>query len=185
MRSDVPLVLFVCTGNICRSPAAELLAARAMSGLGIEFASAGTLGQVGARVAPMMGELLRADGLDPSGFAARRLTPKTLDEVDLVLGMTRAHRAAAAEMNPRLIRSVFTLTEFVQLGRAVAESGSLGRRAAADRLSGMVEGAQRHRSAAAASGEIDDPFGRDRAAYQAAYRQISEAIEALAGLVLG
>ena len=68
-------VLTVCTGNIHRSPAAQYLLAEGFGPhSGILVASAGTRAVVGAPVSDQMAALLRADGIDPAGFAARRLT---------------------------------------------------------------------------------------------------------------
>lgn len=177
-------VLFVCTGNICRSPAAELLATRAFDDAGIRFSSAGTQGLAGAPIAATMAELLEADGVGTLGFAARRLTPQTLTGIDLVLGMTRAHRAAAAQMSPALVRSAFTLTEFAQVCQAAAATEPMRQVGAVERLVGLLEEAPRYRTATAAASEIDDPYGRDRHAYETALRQITDAIDALADLVL-
>jgi len=89
-------VLVVCTGNICRSPAAELLLADRLGGdSGITVASAGVRGLVGEPISKPMAELLQADGIDPGVFRARYLREADVRGASLVLVMTRAHRSHA------------------------------------------------------------------------------------------
>ena len=89
-------ILCVCTGNVCRSPAAErLLTARL--GPTVTVASAGTFGLVGRAIDPPMAAQLAALGLPDVGFAARRLAASDVGLADLVLGLTRQHRAEAVE----------------------------------------------------------------------------------------
>ena len=107
-------ILCVCTGNVCRSPAAErLLAARL--GPRVAVASAGTIGLVGRAIEPPMAAHLAALGLEDVGFAARRLTAADVSRADLVLGLTREHRAEAVELAPAAVRRAFTLLEFARL----------------------------------------------------------------------
>ena len=85
-------VLFVCTGNICRSPFAEGLARRAAAarGLdGLEFASAGTFAQ--PRVPEDAVVAARAYGVDLDEFVPRQLTPELVAEADAVVAMAPHH----------------------------------------------------------------------------------------------
>lgn len=104
-------ILFVCTGNVCRSPSAERLAAAA----GVSASSAGTRAVIGHPVHPEAARVLRDLGGDPDGFAARQLTAKIAGAADLVLTMTREHRDAVLELAPRQLRRTFTLTEAAEL----------------------------------------------------------------------
>jgi protein-tyrosine-phosphatase len=69
-------VLFVCAGNICRSPFAEGLARRlaAERGLDVEFASAGEIALDGDRCSADAVAAAREHGVDLSSHRARRLT---------------------------------------------------------------------------------------------------------------
>jgi protein-tyrosine phosphatase len=60
-------ILFVCTGNICRSPSAERLATAA----GASASSAGTRAVIGHPMHPESARVLRDLGGDPDGFVAR------------------------------------------------------------------------------------------------------------------
>lgn len=104
-------LLFVCTGNICRSPTAERLAAA----LGVGASSAGTRAVIGHPMHPQAALVLAGLGGDASGFVARQLTPAIAGSADLVLAMTAAHRDAVLELAPRQLHRTFTLAEAARL----------------------------------------------------------------------
>ena len=93
-------VLFVCTGNICRSPLAEALLRRAASdkGLDIDVLSAGTGAWENAPASEGAYLVALEKGLDLSGHRARLLTREVVQEADLVLTMARHHRARVDEL---------------------------------------------------------------------------------------
>ncbi|PZR54262.1 low molecular weight phosphatase family protein [Xylanimonas oleitrophica] len=122
-------VLFVCTGNVCRSPAAELLLRDLLLRRGaddVAVSSAGTHALVGAGVAGPTATLLRQLGVDASGFRARQLRPQDVGAADLVVTMTREQRAAVVRAEPRAVRRTFTLLELATLVQADVEPGSRG-----------------------------------------------------------
>jgi protein-tyrosine phosphatase len=89
-------ILFVCTGNICRSPTAEGVARRwlAMAGLGDEVGvdSAGTQGyHVGEAPDPRSQSAASRRGYDLSRLRARKVEAKDFAEFDLLLAMDRDH----------------------------------------------------------------------------------------------
>jgi protein-tyrosine phosphatase len=97
-------VLFVCLGNICRSPAAEGIA-RSMAaarGLGLAFDSAGTGGwHAGEPPHPPMVAAARARGWDLSALRARQVGPADFGRFDLILAMDRANLAALEGLRPQ------------------------------------------------------------------------------------
>jgi protein-tyrosine-phosphatase len=96
-------ILFVCTGNTCRSPMAEAIARariRAQGWRHVEVRSAGTFGNEGARATPEAVRVAEEHGLDLSGHRSAQLTPELAGWADLVLGMTRGHVAMAREFGP-------------------------------------------------------------------------------------
>lgn len=111
-------VLFVCTGNICRSPTAERLATLYSARLRISGFTASSAGDRAVIAHPIHQEaalVLERLGADASNFSARQLTSKIASEADLVLTMTRAHRDSVLELAPHLLRRTFTLLEAARL----------------------------------------------------------------------
>ncbi|MEX5293702.1 low molecular weight protein-tyrosine-phosphatase [Kocuria sp. CPCC 205268] len=89
-------IVAVCTGNICRSPMAELALRRAVETAGlaehVRIDSAGVSDEeLGNPVDPRADELLRREGLDASRHAARVFDPVRFDDRDLVLALDVGH----------------------------------------------------------------------------------------------
>ncbi|MGE2715291.1 low molecular weight phosphatase family protein [Mycolicibacterium litorale] len=140
-------LLFVCTGNICRSPMAERLAAAhfAEAGLsGFVMSSAGTRAVVGHPIHDLAAEVLRDLGGETSLFAARQVTPKIASSADLVITMTRRHRDLVLELAPRQLKRTFTLGEASQLAsrfapQDITELATLRPRLTADQISDIPD----------------------------------------------
>lgn len=178
-------VLFVCTGNICRSAMAErVLAARvAAAGGGVSVRSAGTRAVVGRGMSSQTRPLVRANGGDPDGFVARQLDERMLRGADLILGMTAEHCERAASLEPSAFARIFSLMEF---GRAVAEPAQPGSAADGDRWQRLVASAVQRRRAGelrpAADDDVADPYGRSDAAFTAMATRVVPVIDLLAGV---
>ena len=98
-------VVFVCTGNICRSPTAEgvflVLAEQAGLAGEIEADSAGTHGyHVGEPPDPRTVSAAALRGYDLSHQRARRVSDRDFDAFDLVVAMDRGHHEALARLAP-------------------------------------------------------------------------------------
>lgn len=103
-------LIFVCTGNICRSPMAEyLLRARLPAKTGWRITSAGTFAAIGSPASingvRVMGEL----GIDISAHRSRPLTAGMVDEADMVVVMTESHREEVLRMAPGAAGKVHVL----------------------------------------------------------------------------
>jgi len=117
-------ILTVCTGNICRSPLAELLLRARLADLSPQVASAGTRGLASAPMTPEAAHIAVALGVleqDAAAHRSRFLTEKHLTSPDLILTMTREHRRAVAELAPSRLRSTFTIREFGRIAASVPE----------------------------------------------------------------
>lgn len=94
-------LLFVCTGNTCRSPMAEALARHAAAERGwseLEVSSAGIAAMEGAPASAEVPEVLAEAGVDPMEHRAQALTPGLVDWADAVLVMGPRHQAAVEEL---------------------------------------------------------------------------------------
>lgn len=94
-------VLFVCTGNTCRSPMAAALLRRILEENGapdVEVASAGTGAWEGAPATEGAYLVMLEQGLDLSEHRATQLTPELVEQADLILAMSRAHLGRVREL---------------------------------------------------------------------------------------
>ncbi|MDR1999329.1 MAG: hypothetical protein LBQ06_05235 [Frankiaceae bacterium] len=107
---------FVCTGNLCRSPAAELLLRASLDDRSaVRLWSAGTYARPGQPLDPPCARVLAEWRIDPTAHRASRLSADLLADADLVLCATMEHRDAVLALAPRLMRRTFTIAEFAQL----------------------------------------------------------------------
>lgn len=99
------VILLVCTGNTCRSPMAEALTRKLFAerlGCGVEqveergvaVLSAGLSAMLGGRAAPEAVATMAREGLDLASHVSQPLNEQLVQNADLLLAMTRAHRDA-------------------------------------------------------------------------------------------
>ena len=182
-------VLMVCTGNICRSPAAQLLLGSSLADASdITVASAGTMALVGEPVSAPIGNLLLGRGVDPGAFRARLLTERHVRGASLVLGMTRAHRGQAVSLWPAAVRHSFTLKEFARLATQVPEADLLaaGASSPAARLAALTRLAVRLRSPVPEiDDDVEDPYRRGDEVNELVFDEIERAVATITALTLG
>ena len=158
-------ILFVCSGNICRSPMAERLAVAygARSNVpDFRASSAGTYALVGYPIHHDAAVIVEKRGGEVSNFAARQLTSRIARDADLVLTMTRAHRDAVLGLAPHRLHRTFTLSEAAILAserdaRTVADLAALRPHLAAHEVS-----------------EVPDPIGQDTEFFTMVGSQIAD-----------
>jgi protein-tyrosine phosphatase len=152
------MILFVCTGNTCRSPMAESLMRRKLARRldcsdddlldhGFSVMSAGLAAHRGAPASPETIELLDEDGIDLRGHESQMLTRTLVEQADRVVTMTRSHRDAIVSNMP----------EFAHKVRVLCPAGR----------------------------DVADPMGGGEQEYREALKQISAHLDALVDEILG
>lgn len=169
-------VLFVCVGNVCRSPLGERLLAQRLSGHDVEVASAGVAALVGSPMSPEAAAQLEAYDGSADGFAARQLTAAMLREADLVLTATRELRSRVLSEVPSALRRTFTVLEFAALLDEVdpAPPAEL-----------VAEAASARSLLGPAELDVPDPFRRGEEAHARAAALMAPAVDRIAVALAG
>jgi protein-tyrosine phosphatase len=185
-------ILFVCTGNVCRSPVAERLAvtwarkslARSPEADAVQIDSAGLSAVAGRPMDPDTAAALVELGGDAAGFRSREFTAELAADADLVLTMTRDQRRTVLEANPRGLRRTFTLTEAAALMQRADVTGlSLLPLTARARELGRRLDAARAGRPTADSDDIPDPIGQQPAVHQEVAGLVAAALRPLADVL--
>lgn len=182
-------ILFVCTGNIARSPFMELTLANRLAGtaaVGMPVSSAGTYAVTGSHIHPEVAVELRSRGIDSSGFVASQLTADRVLDAGLILTASRDQRRLVARLAPERRHVTFTLRQFVRLIQLdpvgeirISSDGPLEALAKlASRNRGLSSGAQD-------DDDVIDPVNAPRRQFAATFAAIDPAISLLADLITG
>ena len=142
-------ILFVCSGNSCRSIMAEAYFKKraAEEGLSVEVKSAGTLGIDGMPPTEETLKMLESANIDPGGYISKGLNKELVEWADIILVMERLHKDRALVMLPHAVEKVVYLKEF---SKEPGESGFV---------------------------EIPDPIGKSLDFYKASFEVIKESVE--------
>ncbi|MGF1432155.1 protein-tyrosine-phosphatase [Kitasatospora sp. LaBMicrA B282] len=192
-------ILFVCTGNVCRSPIAERLTRheldtrlneRAAGRIVVE--SAGTWGHEGAPMEAHAATVLGEYGVDSGNFAGRELLDEHVVEADLVLTFTLDHRAQVISMGHAAGLRTFTLKEFTRLIRSI-DPASLPRAGTdaevTERARALVRAAAALRgwrlAADPAADEVGDPYGAPLGMFRNCVEEIFDAVDPVVTALTG
>ncbi|WP_433297359.1 phosphotyrosine protein phosphatase [Actinoplanes sp. CA-030573] len=191
-------VLHVCMGNICRSPMAERLLARAVqdrvgeaAGQLVRSVSAGTGGwHEGEEMNPPAARQVRARGGSVTGFEARKLRGDFIDEADLIFTATADQYDYVVALRPDAADRTFVMGEFGRLLASVdPESlppGDGKPQSVHDRGVAIVEAVHRLRGPEGPlpGDDLDDPWGRGDQTFQRIGDEIEDTTVPFANLLL-
>lgn len=174
-------VLVVCTGNICRSPMAEILLREHLvaRGMRANVRSAGTLAWHGPAT-PEAVEVMDARGLDLGAHRSRELTPGLVASADLIVGMTRNHVWGVTAHEAGAQARAFVIGELVRLGPLVGPRGDgvsvreWAARVAARRGDGPI---------GRAGDDVADPYGEPLEFYEATAARLARDLRVVADLL--
>ncbi len=174
-------ILTVCTGNICRSALAESLLRQKLDPQAFTVSSAGVRAVVGGKVPPQQVAIGVSLGVeDLPQHSGSQITEQDVRNSDLILVATRDHRGEVVRLDPSASTRTFTYREFAHLAKSVTleDIEELTSRGVPLLPAGVAAVAQqRGQTTPVPEYDTVDPYGHDKATYDASAAQLVPAVE--------
>ena len=151
-------VLFVCTGNLCRSPMAQGLLTRLLVEYGVKNIradSAGTHASTGLAPTDEAMAIAHAHGIDLTGIRSKPVTAELVQNADCILAMGEMNRTSVVGGVPEASGKIHLLKSF-----------------------------DRHPAVSGSQADIPDPMGGDRDAYETCFLTLHQEIERIFPLLI-
>lgn len=147
-------ILFVCTGNTCRSVMAKALLDKKLKEKNrsdVEILSAGMAALVGMPATEAVREILKKEGIDVSGHRCQNVAIDMIKAADIILAMEKVQEERILGLAPEVKNRLFLLKEFAKI-----TSENL---------------------------DIIDPIGRGQEFYEQTFKVIKESIERVSNII--
>lgn len=172
-------VLFVCTGNICRSPLAEQLFDQLakQAKLSTKVKSAGVHALTGEQMHPNSQEAMRQINFTPKEHASQQLTQTLTNQADLIITATKEHANSTAQIDPAASKKIFTLKELARISKYLEQNQELPKPKQPIEKLNLAFQYRGYAPRANQSEDIIDPWGRSFETYIEVTNQTHENIE--------
>lgn len=180
-------ILFICTGNTCRSPMAEAVL-RSKAGDRFNVRSAGVFAAAGQPAAKAASKVLSSKGIE-FNHRSTLLNEELVEWADVILTMTQSHKSFVLQQFPKSVEKVYMLKEYADDNKEAEEiwakldafyaeletERALEHEEEVKRMEKQIRSFEE----SLPSYDISDPYGGNVEDYQAVYEEIEQWLERL------
>ena len=179
-------IMFVCTGNICRSASAELLARTEMNVRGVNGINVTSSGLLKLDPQPMdatAAKYLTRIGIDVSAFRSKPLTPELAQNATVILTFSNRQINQLLRITPDALKKTFLITEFANCCKYALDHQLLLGTSAGQRLEELVQAIPELIPRLPKPLNIKDPFEKSKELYDEAFNGTALAVHRIVNLL--